>query len=63
MNHNNIWVLYGDDPKSMVLEILNKVQPEKNLDKDSNIGINQTWLSPSHLQAEQQHHRNWLKGS
>lgn len=39
MNHNNIWVLYGDDPKSMVLEILKKMQPEKNLDKDSNIGI------------------------
>ena len=62
MNHNNIWVLYGDDPKSMVLEILNKVQPEKELDKDSNIGINQTLVVPSHLQAEQQHHRNWVEG-
>lgn len=39
MNKNNIWVLYGDDPKSMILEILKKMQPEVGLDKESSIGI------------------------
>lgn len=39
MNRNNIWVFYGDDPKTMVLEILNKMQPEKGLDNGAKIGI------------------------
>ncbi|MGI6668595.1 MAG: DUF362 domain-containing protein [Acetivibrionales bacterium] len=39
MNSNQIRVIYGDDPKSMVKEILNGIKPEEEIDKDALIGI------------------------
>ncbi|NLK86493.1 MAG: DUF362 domain-containing protein [Clostridiaceae bacterium] len=39
MNKNMIRVIYGDDPKAMIMELLNKIKPEEEIDKDMLIGI------------------------
>jgi len=39
MNKNEIFVIYGDQPKEMVLTLLNEMKPEEGLPKESRIGI------------------------
>jgi uncharacterized protein (DUF362 family) len=39
INSNQIRVIFGDDPKSMVKEILNYIKPESEIDKSALIGI------------------------
>lgn len=36
---NSIRIIYGDDPKKMVMELLEVLQPEKELENDALIGI------------------------
>lgn len=39
INNNEIRVIYGDNPESMVNEILNNIKPEEEIDKNALIGI------------------------
>lgn len=39
MSQKNIHVIYGDNPKTMVLEVLEKVKPERGLSTEAKIGI------------------------
>jgi uncharacterized protein (DUF362 family) len=39
INRNQIRVIYGDNPESMVKEILNYIKPEEEIDKNALIGI------------------------
>ncbi len=39
MNKNMIRVIYGDDPKAMITELLNTIRPEDEIDKNQLIGI------------------------
>lgn len=39
IDRNQIRVIYGDDPESMVKEILNHIKPEEEIDKNALIGI------------------------
>lgn len=39
MHKDNIYVIYGDNPKNMILELLSKIEPEKGLPHDTKIGI------------------------
>lgn len=39
MHNDNIYVIYGDDPKGMILELLNKIKPEEGILQQANIGI------------------------
>jgi uncharacterized protein (DUF362 family) len=39
MHKGNIHVIYGDNPKSMILELLDKIHPEAGLPKQAKIGI------------------------
>lgn len=39
MISNNIYAIYGDNPKSMVKEVLSKIKIEEEIDKDALIGI------------------------
>lgn len=39
MLNNEICIIYGDDPKSMVMELLNFIKPEEEIDKSALIGI------------------------
>ncbi|HHU49008.1 MAG: DUF362 domain-containing protein [Caldicoprobacterales bacterium] len=39
MQKGNIYVIYGDNPKSMILELLGKIRPEEGLPQQAKIGI------------------------
>ncbi|HEX7715220.1 MAG TPA: DUF362 domain-containing protein [Bacillota bacterium] len=39
MNPNEIFVIYGNTPQSMVQELLAHIQPEREIDRNSRIGI------------------------
>jgi len=39
MQKGNIYVIYGDNPKSMVLDLLSKINPEKKILQHTSIGI------------------------
>ncbi|NMA95859.1 MAG: DUF362 domain-containing protein [Clostridiales bacterium] len=39
MQNNNIYIIYGDKPKSMVIETLNEMKPERGIPKTAKIGI------------------------
>jgi uncharacterized protein (DUF362 family) len=39
MRKENIYVIYGDDPKSMILDLLSRINPEEGLPLHTRIGI------------------------
>jgi uncharacterized protein (DUF362 family) len=39
MRKKNIYVIYGDDPKSMILDLLSRIKPEEGLPLHTRIGI------------------------
>lgn len=39
MRKESIYVIYGDNPKSMILELLNRISPEEGLPLQASIGI------------------------
>jgi uncharacterized protein (DUF362 family) len=39
MNKNNIYIIYGDNPKQMILKILENINPEAGLPRHTRIGI------------------------
>ena len=39
MQNENIYVIYGDNPKSMILELLSSINPEQDIPRHARIGI------------------------
>jgi uncharacterized protein (DUF362 family) len=39
MGNNSLRIIYGDNPKRMIMELLEVVQPEKDIERDALVGI------------------------